>query len=256
MTKQSNPVSGIAVLIPARRYERALPALIELLIDAGFGAIVVVDDGGPGEDKEAFDALGRRDRVHLLRHAMNLGKGRALKTGINYFLNSLGEFAGLVTADADGQHSANDILRVAEALIAAPDRAVLGSRSFGSGTPFRSHFGNAVTRLVFHLATGRRVTDTQSGLRGFPAAMLRELVALPGERYEYEMMVLAYLCRGDTPPLELPIETIYTDSNRGSAFRPVRDSMRVYHALLRFYTSSLFSARRDANSKLSGLSHS
>jgi glycosyltransferase involved in cell wall biosynthesis len=256
MTKQSNPVSGIAVLIPARRNEPALAPLIEALIDAGFGAIVVVDDGSPSGDKEALDALGRRDRVHLLRHAMNLGKGRALKTGISYFLNSLGEFAGLVTADADGQHSANDILRVAQGLLAAPDRAVLGCRSLGSGTPFRSQFGNTVTRLVFHFVSGCRVKDTQSGLRGFPAAMLHELVALPGERYEYEMMVLAYLCRRDTPPFEVPIATIYTENNRGSAFRPVRDSVRIYFVLLRFYIASLTSEGRDANRKLSGLSHS
>jgi glycosyltransferase involved in cell wall biosynthesis len=245
MTKRPNPVSCIAVLIPARRNERALAPLIEALIDAGFGAVVIVDDGCPSGDREALDVLGRQDRVHLLRHAVNLGKGRALKTGINYFLNSLGEFAGLVTADADGQHSATDIVRVAEALLAAPDRAVLGCRNFRSGTPFRSRFGNTVTRVVFHFVSGCRVRDTQSGLRAFPSALLQELLALPGERYEYEMTVLAYLCRRENPPLEVLIATIYTDNNRGSAFNPVRDSMRVYFVLLRFYTSSLISAGLD-----------
>ncbi|MGH9599439.1 MAG: glycosyltransferase family 2 protein, partial [Terracidiphilus sp.] len=238
-------ISGMAVLIPARRQETALGPLIDALLDAGFGAVILVDDGSPEEDREIFDLLGKKARVHLLRHAVNLGKGRALKTGINYFLNVFPGFAGMVTADADGQHSAGDILRVANALLAAPERAVLGCRSFGRGTPLRSRLGNALTRAVFHFASGRRVSDTQTGLRAFPAAWLPELAALPGERYEYETAVLAHLCRQGRAPVEAPIATIYIDNNRSSSFNPVRDSMRIYFVLLRFYTSSLLSAGID-----------
>jgi glycosyltransferase involved in cell wall biosynthesis len=230
-------ISRLAVLIPARRPEPALTPLIDALLEAGFGAIVLVDDGGLRDDNDAFKPLVQRDRVHLLRHAVNLGKGRALKTGINYFLNAFPGFAGLVTADADGQHSAGDILRVAKAMLAAPRRAVLGCRRLGRATPLRSRFGNGLTRTVFHFVSGCKVSDTQTGLRAFPAVMLPELVALPGERYEYEMTVLAYLCRRENPPLETPISTIYFENNRSSSFRPVRDSMRVYYVLLRFYAS-------------------
>ncbi|MGH9604578.1 MAG: glycosyltransferase [Terracidiphilus sp.] len=238
-------ISSIAVLIPARRHEPALDPLIHALVERGAGVIVVVDDGSPEDDKAAFAALSRIDRVHLVRHAVNLGKGRALKTGINYFLNSFPQFAGLVTADADGQHSAEDILRVANALLAAPGRAQLGFRRFGRETPLRSRFGNGLTRSVFHFVSGCRVSDTQTGLRAFPAALLPALMALPGERYEYEMTVLGYLCRQGNPPLETPISTIYIDNNRSSSFNPVLDSMRVYFVLLRFYASSLFSAGLD-----------
>ncbi len=245
MEKPSDSISTIAVLIPARRNEPALAPLIVALFDAGFGAIVLVDDGSPSEDRGALDELSRRERVHLLRHAANLGKGRALKTGFNYFLNSLGGFTGLVTADADGQHAANDIVRVAQMLLASPGCAVLGCRNFGTGTPFRSRFGNALTRMVFHFVSGCKVSDTQSGLRAFPASLLKEIVVLPGERYEYEMTVLAYLCGHGRQPLETPISTIYIDRNRGSAFNPVRDSMRIYFVLLRYCTASLLSAALD-----------
>jgi putative flippase GtrA len=59
------------------------------------------------------------------------------------------------------------------------------------------------------------------------------------------MSVLAYLCRRGSAPLEVPISTIYIDSNRASQFNPVRDSMRIYFVLLRFYASSLISAGID-----------
>jgi glycosyltransferase involved in cell wall biosynthesis len=237
--------SSVAVLLPARRVEPALAPLVEELLAAGIGAIVLVDDGCPAEDKPTLDSLARTERVYLQRHAVNLGKGRALKTGMNFFLTALPEFSGLVTADADGQHCAADIVRVIEAFLSAPDRAVLGCRSFGGEVPLRSRFGNSLTRTIFHFASGHRVGDTQTGLRAFPRSLVPALLVLPGERYEYEMTVLAYLCRDANVPVEVPISAIYIDDNRSSHFNPVRDSMRIYFVLLRFYVSSLISAGLD-----------
>jgi glycosyltransferase involved in cell wall biosynthesis len=244
---ENQPVSmtNVAVLIPARRLEPALAPLVDALLAAGFGAILLVDDGSPASDKELFGSLAQFARVHLLRHAVNLGKGRALKTGINYFLTVLPGFAGLVTADADGQHSVRDIVRIAQALLSTPDRPVLGCRSFAGEVPLRSRFGNSVTRILFYFVSGQKIGDTQTGLRGFPIALLPGLVTLQGERYEYEMTVLASLCRQGNVPLEVPISTIYIDNNRSSHFNPVRDSMRIYFVLLRFYASSLISAGID-----------
>jgi glycosyltransferase involved in cell wall biosynthesis len=241
----TDPMSRVAVLLPARRVEPALAPLVDELLAARIGAIVLVDDGCPAEDKPALDLLARRERVYLQRHAVNLGKGRALKTGMNFLLNAFPEFSGLVTADADGQHCAADIVRVIEAFLSAPNQAVLGCRSFAGDVPLRSRFGNSLTHTIFHFVSGHWVSDTQTGLRAFPRALLPELMALPGERYEYEMTVLAYLCRHANVPIEVPISTIYIDDNRSSHFNPVRDSMRIYFVLVRFYVSSLISAGLD-----------
>lgn len=244
-THPASSLARMAVLIPARRVEPQLAPLADGLLEEGFGAIILVDDGCPAKDREILDSLALRPGVHLLRHAVNLGKGRALKSGINLFLNAFPDYAGMVTADADGQHSAADIVRVAEALLSAPGRVVLGCRSFSEDVPLRSRFGNGLTRLIFHFVSGQEVSDTQTGLRAFPTALLPVLVGLPGERYEYEMTVLAHLCRHGQAPLEVPIATIYIDDNRSSHFNPVRDSMRIYFVLLRFYASSLISAALD-----------
>ena len=56
---------------------------------------------------------------------------------------------------------------------------------------------------------------------------------LEGERYEYEMSVLAHLCRIGARPIEVPIKTIYLDRKRLSHFDPVIDSIRTYSILLR-----------------------
>jgi glycosyltransferase involved in cell wall biosynthesis len=242
---QFTSVAQMAALIPVRRQEPSLVPLVDALLDAGFGAVILVDDGSPAEDKAVFASLAAKSRVHLLNHAVNLGKGRALKTGINFFLTAFPGFAGLVTADADGQHTVSDIVRVARELLAGSGRPVLGCRTFAGDVPLRSRFGNLLTRQIFHFVSGHGVGDTQSGLRGFPSALLPDLVALPGERYEYEMTVLAHLCARGHMPVELPIATVYIDNNRSSHFNPVRDSMRIYFVLVRFYASSLISAGLD-----------
>jgi hypothetical protein len=97
--------------------------------------------------------------------------------------------------------------------------------------PFRSRLGNFLTRYALRAATGVMLKDTQTGLRGFPKASLPQLLAIPGQRYEYEMAVLLHSCRSGCAPFELPIRTLYPARNSSSRFRPVRDSVRIYRVL-------------------------
>ncbi len=87
------------------------------------------------------------------------------------------DVAGVVTADADGQHAPEDIERVADVLAAQPEALVLGARSFGDDVPLRSRFGNILTRGIMHALLGRKLTDTQTGLRGIPVALCRACCA-------------------------------------------------------------------------------
>lgn len=234
-----------AVLIPAWEPDRTLLPLVTSLLQLGFGAIIIVDDGSSSACAEIFTELGPLDRVHILRHAINLGKGRALKNGINYFLGDLSTFDVLITADADGQHTPDDIARVAAAALQNAVKVILGSRGFVKDVPLRSRIGNGLTRHIFAFVTGAKLMDTQTGLRAFPRTLLPELIVLEGERYEYEMTVLAHICRTGSRPLEVPIETVYIDGNRSSHFDPIRDSMRIYFVLARFFFSSLIAAAID-----------
>jgi glycosyltransferase involved in cell wall biosynthesis len=239
----SNALARLVLLVPVWQPEEGFPALVASVVAEGFGAVVIVDDGSDARCSAVFEEVALLPRVAVLRHAMNWGKGRALKTGMEYVLTELREMDGVVTADADGQHRPADMVRVArglrEELEAGGGRLVLGARGCPAEMPWRSRFGNGLTRRVFALVTGVRLADTQTGLRGFPRALLPELLALEGERYEYEMTVLAHICRMGDMPLEVPIETVYLKGNRCSHFDPILDSVRVYSVLLRFSVSAL-----------------
>jgi glycosyltransferase involved in cell wall biosynthesis len=233
MPSSSQPVmSKVAVLVPAWQPGAALHALAAELRALGLARIVVVDDGSSGESLEVLRAVAE-DGVTVLRHERNLGKGCALKTGFRFVLERCDGVAGVVTADCDGQHRAEDVLRVAQALVADPGNVVLGERSLGREAPWRSRVGNAAARRLFHALTGTRLIDTQTGLRGITTGLLHSLLHVQGERYEYELAMLLWLCRNGVGITAVPVSTLYLDGNRASHFRPLRDSARVYGVLLR-----------------------
>lgn len=222
-----------AVIIPAYKPDHKCGSLIQQILAAGFQQIIVVDDGSGPQYANFFDSLSPVPEVAVLRHAVNQGKGRALKTAFHYILNQKLPFEGVITVDADGQHLVSDMLKIARKMAEAPDHVVLGARDFKQkDVPFRSRFGNRFTRLLFRLSTGAVLTDTQTGLRGIPVRHLPHLLSVVGERFEYEMNMLAALRSKKIPLAEVPIETVYLEKNKSSHFHPLRDSYHVYKIFL------------------------
>jgi glycosyltransferase involved in cell wall biosynthesis len=234
-----------AVVIPAYRPSAGLIELVRNLTDKRLPAIVLIDDGSGDEFREIFDRACEFPNVQLLRHAVNLGKGAALKTGFNHALCTIPNLAGVVTADADGQHDPDDIERVAEALLARPDALVLGARAFDGEIPLRSKIGNLATRNLMRALLGQKLADTQTGLRGIPASLLPRLMRVESTGYEFELEMLIAAHHLSLPVIELTIKTIYERGNPTSHFNPLIDSMKIYFVLFRFGSVSLMSALLD-----------
>jgi putative flippase GtrA len=239
------PHSDFAVLIPAYKPGPEFPGLVSDLIRLGVERIVVVDDGSGIWFRSRFDEAGAHPQVRVCRHAINLGKGAALKTGINAILCDAPDIAAVVTADADGQHAPEDILAVARAAAAHPGALVMGARQFSDRVPFRSRLGNNATKIVMRIVAGQRLSDTQSGLRAIPAHLLPDLLKTQSQGYEFELDMLLLTRNQRVTVVEQPIRTIYLDGNASSHFNPLLDSMRIYFVLLRFALISMFTAVID-----------
>ena len=250
--------SRFIALIPAYEPDKKILKLAEELIGKGFD-IVIVDDGSGPDYAGLFEELSQKATV--LTHGSNRGKGAALKTGLNFINRYMaytesvltpsgaetvsGRDAVIVTVDADGQHLPDDVQRVAEISAQRHEALVLGSRELGDDIPARSRFGNTVTRHVYSAVTGMHIHDTQTGLRAFHRSLIPRLLAIEGDRYEYEINMLMQLAAEGVPIIEERIETVYENNNSGSHFRTVRDSIRVYREILKFSASSLVSFAID-----------
>jgi putative flippase GtrA len=225
----------VAALIPSLNPDQLFTQVVDDLARAGFERIYLVNDGSGREYLPLFETAAAHPQCVLLTHPVNRGKGRALKTAFQHYLQCPGDFVGMVTLDGDGQHTADDVVAVAEALQARPEALVLGVRDFsGEHVPTKNALGNRVTRGIFRLACGIPVSDTQTGLRGIPNAFMEKLLHVGGERYEFETDMLLEARRAGVPLAEVPIRTIYLDGNSASHFRPLRDGLRVYSRILRF----------------------
>ena len=237
---------AVPIVIPAYEPGEELIRLVKELIEAKAEPVIVVDDGSdPAKYGNIFEEAGKLGAV-ILRNAVNMGKGRALKAAFNHCINEYDDLVGVVTADSDGQHSVKDICKCGEVLGNNIKSLVLGVRDFGKpGIPARSVFGNKTTSRVMNLLLGLKISDTQTGLRGIGVDFMKYLLTEKGERFEFETNMLIATKERDIDIIEVPVETIYLEENKSSHFNPLLDSIRIYAVFFKFMLSSVSSSLLD-----------
>ena len=232
---------NVTIIVPSLNPDEKMVNTVKGILAEGFTDVVVVDDGSAAEYKEPFATVAAMEGVTVLTHEVNKGKGRAMKTAFAYVAENRPDSQGVVTVDGDGQHLPKDIRACAEAMIEEGDKVVLGVRDFSQpNVPFKSRNGNNITKAVFRIFCGIRVSDTQTGLRAIPARFLPLMGEISGERYEYETNQLLILKDENIGIREVVIDTVYIDDNASSHFHPFRDSWRIYKIIFKHFGTSVF----------------
>ena len=225
---------NVSIIVPSLDPDEKLCRVVEGLLAEGFTDIILVNDGSHADHLAPFEEAARHPEVTVLTHEVNRGKGRAMKTAFSWCIENRPEIDGVVTVDGDNQHLPRDVRRCAEAMLADPGRIWLGVRDFSlEHVPFRSRFGNNLTRGIMRLACGVSVTDTQTGLRAIPAKDLPVMVGIEGERYEYETQMLLSVRKAGIGIGEVVIDTVYINENETSHFDPLKDSWKIYKIIFR-----------------------
>ncbi len=157
----------VLVVIPAYNEEQTIASVIDSVRRfAPDYDRVIVNDRARDATGEIVDALGEKQ----LRLPCNLGYGHALQTGLKYGL--LRGYDVVVSFDADGQHRAEDIRPLVEALLAGDAGVVIGSR-YCDGRPYEGPAGRRAGQILFSYLTGlligRRIRDTTSGFKAMRA---------------------------------------------------------------------------------------
>ncbi len=199
---------------------RVVSGLVKLWPEkAGRAAVIVVDDGSTDDTTEQARAAG----AHVVRHAENRGKGAALRTALMEALELGAEMA--VSVDADGQHPAEEALRLA--LDPAPASAlVLGVRDLErDGAPRANRISNGISNFFLSLFSRRPLADTQCGLRRYPVRATLALDAA-ADGYAFEAEVVLRAARAGWKIAQVPVRVLYPDE-RVSHFHVVRDPARI-----------------------------
>lgn len=240
----------IPIVIPSYEPDERLINIIKDLHAAKFSPIILVNDGSGKEYDKYFNEclpLIELGGGTILIHESNLGKGRALKTAFSYIIDNIPDSLGCVTADSDGQHTVECIEKVKNALRKNPNNLILGSRNFDvEYIPWKSKYGNKLTKIVMGYSSGIWISDTQTGLRGIPISFMNELLKTKGDRFEFETNMLLK-SKGKHPITEVEIKTIYdSKTNHKSHFHPIVDSFKIYVNLFKQFFSFLFTSLSSA----------
>lgn len=209
------PAAGplrLGIVIPARNEAARIGdvlARIESVAGIRAHTVLVVDDGSSDDTSR----IAREGGATVVRHAVNLGKGGALRTGCDLALREGCEVIAMM--DADGQHNPADLPRLVAPLLAGEADIGCAYRQFGADMPAAMRLGNQVLSRVFQLLYGTHVTDTQCGLRAFTAGAY-EKVRWSATDYSVETEMLVRASRAHLRLCEIEIATLYHDRYKGT----------------------------------------
>jgi glycosyltransferase involved in cell wall biosynthesis len=210
----------IWVVIPAYNEGEVLGDLLEKLRRKGLSTIVV-DDGSNDKTYE----IANRQADLVIRNERNLGKGISLNRAITYLLQNT-DFDYIITMDADGQHSPDDI----DEFI----RKANGGASFVVGSRMNNPIGMPKIRVITNKLMSwiiskicrQKIPDTQCGFRLIRREVL-EKVTIETRKFEIESEILIKSARLGFPIESIPIKSIYFKNPR-SKIHPFIDTLRFF----------------------------
>lgn len=236
MGKDAASSHRAAVILPTFNNAGTVLQVLDRVVAQGL-PVFVVDDGSTDATAKVLDRWQQTQgagvhAVRVLRHERNQGKAAGLLTG--FAAAGAAGFSHLVTLDTDLQHDPEEIPALLAASRAEPAALILGARRDDlAGMPARCLLGRRLSNRTVQVASGVRVTDSQSGFRVYPRSLLDRARCRSG-RYSFETEIIVWAGWLGVPVREVPIASRYLPvDQRVSHFRPWRDSMRGLQLQLR-----------------------
>jgi uncharacterized protein (DUF2062 family) len=179
--------------------------------------VIVVNDGST--DATA-DVLAKLPGIEVATHERKCGKGAAIQRGFQIAVEH--GYTHVITMDADGQHKAGDLPTFLDTIVDRPQAIVIGARELPGG---RRATKTALLRINSNfwvwVATGQRISDTQSGYRAYPLQVVQGL-CLRTSQYDWEIEILVKALWTGAQVVSVGVTTFYGEGTE-SQFRPLRD---------------------------------
>ncbi len=192
-------------------------------------AVLVIDDGSADNTATEAETAG----AEVIRHRTNLGKGAALKTGLNYAVSI--DAAFFLFLDGDGQHDPSEIPAFIEAINCSNADLVVGNRMRNiESMPLIRRWTNQFMSWQIGRICKIPIPDSQCGFRLARKELLPVLMA-PSNRFEFESESIILAARQGFRLGFVPIRTIYRDQH--SKIRPLRDTLRYLRLISKYHDS-------------------
>lgn len=220
----------ISIIIPTYNEENNIPYVISSINNIIYkydwdAEILVIDDGSTDQTSKMAQKYG----AQVFVHKKNLGKGIAIKTGINVARNNI-----LLFIDGDGQDDPSDIPKFINKIRLGAD-FVIGSRFIGSfekGAISRlNYFLTSITNLAVNILFHSYITDSQAGFRCLRKDKILSF-ALFSKQYEIETEMLIKAIKKGLKIVEVPVTRFPRNEGR-SKLNVIKQGFRIGTTLLR-----------------------
>ncbi len=224
--KKKKTVIGTAILIPAYNEEKYIRDVIKDCFKYKLD-IIIVDDGSIDNTLKLIKSIPDPGnfKIITLKHRVNQGKGQSLKTGFKYIIDN--NYSGVITIDADGQHSTNEIKDFLKEVEYKNPDLIIGNRLGNTkNMPFIRLATNVFTSWVISNIAGKKISDVQSGFRYINAEVLKN-IKLETRNFDTEPEVIIRAGWLGFDIKNIPISTIY-HKNFISHVNPVKDTIKFF----------------------------
>jgi glycosyltransferase involved in cell wall biosynthesis len=236
MTGKKEEVIKLSVVIPCYNEERTLEKCIKRVLKISNEfldlEIIIVDDcSTDGSLSIARDFEKKDQRITVMQHDKNKGKGAALQTG---FKIATGDF--IVIQDADLEYDPNDILRLLVPLVSNEADVVFGSRFLPHGPHrvlyFWHSLGNRFLTLISNMFTNLNLTDMEVCYKIFRREILQN-INLKEKRFGFEPEITAKVARTGCRIYEVGISYYGRTYEEGKKIG-WKDGIRAFWCILKY----------------------
>ncbi len=247
--------SRFLIIIPVYNHPKTIVDVVRSCLEWTDFPILIVDDGSTPSIQEIFRGsdlsggpklnLVDQNRIQILTHEVNKGKGAALQSGFSWAIQK--QFTHAITLDADGQHFPEDIPKLVKKSIENPWALILGDREMsGPHIPESSIFGKKFSNFWVQFETHQKVGDSQSGFRIYPLFQIQNISFL-STHYDFEVEVLTRLLWKNIKIENVKIQVQYQQgTQRVTHFDKWKDNARLTLLNTMLVTMSLIRAQKNS----------
>jgi glycosyltransferase involved in cell wall biosynthesis len=211
------------VLIPTYNNDQTLENVVLATLQYT-SDIIVVNDGSTDSTGNILERY--QKRIEIISYPKNLGKGAALKKGLQRAAELGYEYA--ITLDSDGQHLPSEIPKLLEKVKPGENILIIGNRDMtDKNIPKKSIFGRKFSNFWVTIETGRDLADTQSGFRLYTVAAMNKIHFFT-VKYDFELESVVRWVWRDYPVEIVPIHVYYpSPEERVSHFKGFKDNFYI-----------------------------
>lgn len=216
----------VCVVMPVYNEEEVVGDVVKTILKS-FSKVVCVDDGSDDDSGKICADAG----AAVVRHAVNLGQGAALRTGLEFGLLDPG-IKTFVTFDADGQHDLADVEMMLARLSRGDVQIIFGSRFLDNRTAMKRSKRLVLRLAVYYtkMSTGVALTDAHNGLRAFDRSVAAAMrIEMNGMAHASE--IVAIVAREQIAYAEVPVHIRYTAYSHGKG-QPLLNSVNILFDIL------------------------